>query len=472
MAFDESAQACALELPYELISKIFLHCLPLHRRIRPCRGCVSLRLSQICGQWREVALTTPELWSSVYLEFTARRPYDGLSMLFDGVDPEPDPDHTYDVLELWFTRAAGYPLSVTMICNDLRVGIPPRLIDLVALHSAQWGRVEIQVTAEDFRAFVEIPGPFPRLRSLAIRTIAPMAHRLQLPAVNLLQRASNLMAVNFPPTWMTSGQLGVLPASLTALQNVYWRTGDNLSYSSFFEQLPHLRQLGTTADFPAMIDMQSGGAPLVVLPVLQSLITDSTFLLDFIDAQALDFLGVRSHPSLAAFLSRSAGQLTCLSIDIASWHIGGAVLTESLAEVPALITLDLSFPNERAGPTRYAFLERADLLPRLRRLVITDLLHRDMSAPFLAVVRARPALTHAELHLRSRHAHLHFSPPARDILRELEALVARGTNIRITAPNFAWPLYSRDEDVAGILDFHVFTLRSCLSTPHAFSPFP
>ncbi|KAJ7493035.1 hypothetical protein B0H11DRAFT_2277586 [Mycena galericulata] len=467
MAFDESAQVYALELPYELISKIFLHCLPLHRRIRPCRGCVSLRLSQICGRWREVALTTPELWSSVYLEFTARKPYDGLSMLFDGVDPEPDPDHTHDVLELWFTRAAGYPLSVTMICNDLRVGLPPRLIDLVAAHSAQWGRVEIQVTAEDFRAFVEIPGPFPRLLSLAIRTIAPMAHRLQLPAVNFLHRAPNLKAVNFPPTWMTSRQLGVLPASLMALQSMYWRTGDNSSYSSFFEQLPHLRQLGTTADFPATLNMHSG-----VLPILQSLITDSTYILEFIDAPALDFLGVRSHPSLTAFLSRSAGQLTCLSIDIASWHIGGAVLTESLEEVPTLTTLDLSFPDERASSPRYAFLERADLLPRLRRLVITDLLHRDMSAQFLAVVRTRPALTHAELHLRPRHAHLHFSPPAHDILRELEALVARGTKIRITAPSYAWPLYSRDDDVAGILDFDVFALRSYQSTPHSFSPFP
>ncbi|KAJ6566244.1 hypothetical protein B0H19DRAFT_870849, partial [Mycena capillaripes] len=52
----------ALSLPYELISEIFIICLPLHRRVRPSRKCAPLLLAQICGHWRSIAIATPELW--------------------------------------------------------------------------------------------------------------------------------------------------------------------------------------------------------------------------------------------------------------------------------------------------------------------------------------------------------------------------------------------------------------------------
>ncbi|KAJ7513070.1 hypothetical protein B0H11DRAFT_17237 [Mycena galericulata] len=461
-------QACkpvhspALALPYELISQIFIHCLPLHRRIRPRRGCVPMRLSQICGQWRDVALATPQLWSSVYLKLAPGPQYDGISTLFDGIDPESVLDHTHDVLELWFTRAAGHPLSITIICAELGVGVPRNIMDLIAAHSAHWGRIELQVADGDFQAFNAISGPFPLLHSLAIRR-TDQTLEVQALAV-LLHGCPNLLALQLSSTLiMNPADLDVLPTSLTALQSVYWSANSN--HFPMFERIPNLRHL-STLNYGTWDLMHGTGNPPTVIPSLRSLLVrGSPLFLDLIDTPALEYLGVelaqdyRSPNStpIAAFLSRSRawGQLTYLSLDVSRTHIGGVGLAECLAAVPTLATLELIFPDARARTQeRYTFLQSADIVPRLRRLAITDSLHRDTSTPFLAVVRARPGLTHAELHMRTKHVHLRFTPPARDVLRELEALVARGTNIRITAPNYAWPLYSKDDDVVGVLGAH------------------
>ncbi|KAJ7513062.1 hypothetical protein B0H11DRAFT_1843511 [Mycena galericulata] len=469
----------ALALPYELTSQIFVHCLPLHRRIRPCRGSVPMRLSQICGQWRDVALSTFQLWSSVHLNLAPRPQYDGISTLFDGIDPELVFDHTHDVLELWFTRAAGHPLSITIICAELGAGVPPEIMDLIAAHSANWGRVELQVTDADFQTFSAIPGPFPLLRSLAIQRTESYLEIHELDV--LLHGSPNLSAFkNSPTLTMNPAHLDLLPTSLVALQSIRWSAGDAGIHLPMFERMPILRHLG--AFNHGSWDVMDGGKPPTVVPSLLSLLVrGSPYFLDLIDTPALEYLGVELQdeyysPSIrpiAAFLSRSRawGQLTQLSLDVSSTHIGGVGLVECLAAVPTLTTLELVFPDARVRTQeRYTFLQSADIVPRLRRLAITDGLHRDTFTPFLAVVRARPGLTHAELHMRTKHVHLRLTP-ARDVLRELEALVARGTETRIKTPNYAWPLYSEDDDVVGVLDHSVFELGSYQSRPHSFSSF-
>ncbi|KAJ7700511.1 hypothetical protein B0H17DRAFT_925554, partial [Mycena rosella] len=51
-----------LTLPTEITSRIFVHCLPKHRRVRPSPTTPPLTLAQICRHWREVALSTCQLW--------------------------------------------------------------------------------------------------------------------------------------------------------------------------------------------------------------------------------------------------------------------------------------------------------------------------------------------------------------------------------------------------------------------------
>ncbi|KAJ7780860.1 hypothetical protein DFH07DRAFT_696173, partial [Mycena maculata] len=43
-----------LTLPDEIVSEIFLDCLPV------CRS--PMKLGQICSQWRDIAVSSPTLW--------------------------------------------------------------------------------------------------------------------------------------------------------------------------------------------------------------------------------------------------------------------------------------------------------------------------------------------------------------------------------------------------------------------------
>ncbi|KAJ7181238.1 hypothetical protein C8R46DRAFT_864078, partial [Mycena filopes] len=88
-------------LPFELASKIFTNCLPLRRRVRPRRNQAPLHLSQVCSRWRAIALATPQLWTSIYLE------------LFDDHQAPVEEDSTASLLDLWFARAGGHPLSIS-----------------------------------------------------------------------------------------------------------------------------------------------------------------------------------------------------------------------------------------------------------------------------------------------------------------------------------------------------------------------
>ncbi|KAJ7112669.1 hypothetical protein C8R44DRAFT_932586 [Mycena epipterygia] len=153
--------------PVRAHCKIFVYCLPAHRRVRPDRSRAPPQLTQICGHWRAVALATPELWSSLLLKFQPNG-YAGIPTMFNS-EAEPLPDNTCDLFNLWLTRAAGYPLSITVIGRDELAGISENVFRSMAVHSARWGRIELDVTKADFLAFNDIPGPFPLLRSLAIR---------------------------------------------------------------------------------------------------------------------------------------------------------------------------------------------------------------------------------------------------------------------------------------------------------------
>ncbi|KAF9267979.1 hypothetical protein L218DRAFT_894330 [Marasmius fiardii PR-910] len=52
-------------LPAEIMSEIFLHCLPNQIFVRPSPSEAPLLLTQVCRGWKEITLSTPSLWSSI-----------------------------------------------------------------------------------------------------------------------------------------------------------------------------------------------------------------------------------------------------------------------------------------------------------------------------------------------------------------------------------------------------------------------
>ncbi|TDL13631.1 hypothetical protein BD410DRAFT_735089 [Rickenella mellea] len=56
------------DLPFELLAKIFLFCLPITFP-RPSRREAPLLLGRVCRVWRSVSLHTPQLWAQIILEY-------------------------------------------------------------------------------------------------------------------------------------------------------------------------------------------------------------------------------------------------------------------------------------------------------------------------------------------------------------------------------------------------------------------
>ncbi|KAJ6566281.1 hypothetical protein B0H19DRAFT_1257534 [Mycena capillaripes] len=457
----------ALSLPYELISEIFILCLPLHRRVRPGRKRAPLLLAQICGHWRSIALATPELWRSIYLEFPIDFPYDGISTLFGIRDLEPVPDHTCALFALWITRAAGQSLSITIICPSSRMSLPNGLLEMVAANSAQCGRLELQITKQDMRLFDHVAvDQFPLLQSLCIHITNDYGH---LRSLGIISRCKSLQAIHLRDSLSSSpGNFEWLPTSLTSLHlaNIHISQVDEVAL--IFDRFPHLLHLS----LHSYLHRQQAQQPITAPRLKSLLLLGSPQILDVFTIPTLEHLEVRlwyeADTHFLSFLARSAPHLTHLTLEC-NWP--DTALASSLEAVPNLPTLELLFSNSCANTAGYAIMQRPALVPHLRTLIITDVADAPDFAPFLAVLRARPTLVHAELHVRPRHT----SPldlPLGEVRAGLEALLHGGLRVRVTTPNSAWPQTSwgeTDPDAVGNLDYDVF--GSHKTQPYFFSPF-
>ncbi|KAF7311270.1 F-box domain-containing protein [Mycena kentingensis (nom. inval.)] len=120
------------QLPSEIVSEIFIHCLPLYPKCPPLLGTDSTSptaLSQICGLWRAIAHATPQLWRGIALnpEYTRSRTLDSQE----------------DVVRDWLQRSGTVPLSVV-----IPVFTPGYKLLLAQRHRWQYAAIHVPDGAE------------------------------------------------------------------------------------------------------------------------------------------------------------------------------------------------------------------------------------------------------------------------------------------------------------------------------------
>ncbi|KAJ7741193.1 hypothetical protein DFH07DRAFT_926202 [Mycena maculata] len=137
-----------LTLPAEIVSEIFLHCIPVYPRCPSRTGRGSpLLLAQICSEWREVALATPALWRAISL--------DGCS----------ESENYTNFLESWLSRSGGLLLSIKM--DDIyNCALTSADVEAILPHRARWEHVSLSITPDDF---LTIDGLMPQLRHFEIQ---------------------------------------------------------------------------------------------------------------------------------------------------------------------------------------------------------------------------------------------------------------------------------------------------------------
>ncbi|KAJ7192008.1 hypothetical protein GGX14DRAFT_596450 [Mycena pura] len=334
-----------LTLPPEITSRIFIHCLPDHGRVRPSLRCAPLLLTEVCGHWRAIALSTCELWSS-------------LDVGIDGLRPGRD-----DLLRTWFLGAKDYPLSLTI----RQLGYPE--IDYSGPLSAHVAdiipklrRLEAQVSDGQFRSLVPLGTPLPLLRSFAATLSSENLQNILRSAPNLRELKAELPAPNFH---VASKSL----LSLDISEEIYSID----MFLGILDNCPLLSHLKINV----AIEKDHKPSPARTFPHLRSLAFTGEFCeraLGFVTLPSLTRLeGVDvfyMKPDLVQpFLSRSSCVIRYLACGS---HPAPMYMDLALGMFPWLETLELRIPDQVQTLRQILFwlADTMSLAPQLRHITI------------------------------------------------------------------------------------------------------
>ncbi|KAJ7693874.1 hypothetical protein B0H17DRAFT_1277309 [Mycena rosella] len=145
-----------LTLPHEITSEIFVHCLPAKPSWLPNTTEAPLLLMHVCSAWRNIAGSTPALWSTFNIALTA------------GIEPYP---YFSEVAKAWLQRASHRPLSVKIFGRVSQADNFGPFTETFRRHAAGMQSLELYMEAVDFHRLYTGPLRFPMLQSLSIRLL-------------------------------------------------------------------------------------------------------------------------------------------------------------------------------------------------------------------------------------------------------------------------------------------------------------
>ncbi|KAF7362719.1 F-box domain-containing protein [Mycena venus] len=152
----------ARRLPQDIIRAIFVACMPSTRNAVMSPDDSPLLLCQICSAWRQLALTTPQLWASLHI-----------------VVPSPSKiNQLTQTVGSWLSRSGIVPLSISMVTSssyptfdDINIDHDlTELLSLLADMTSRWHRIRMIPPAfSSFKPLSHLSAAdFPILKTLSI----------------------------------------------------------------------------------------------------------------------------------------------------------------------------------------------------------------------------------------------------------------------------------------------------------------
>ncbi|KII88780.1 hypothetical protein PLICRDRAFT_54608 [Plicaturopsis crispa FD-325 SS-3] len=354
--------------PNELLSHIFIDCLPVDI---PDIRAVVLKLGSVCHTWWAVALSTPQLWTSVYP--TGRRSW-------------------FRAAQVWLLRSGNLPLS--LLYHPPAAYSPAKIAYILELYSTRWEHLNFSISEIHEEFDNAIDEGFPSLRSLVLN-----------------------LGLDFGPWWdlTTSTQLRKFSYTNSVLDKMIDVPWGQLTHLTLWHQSQH-RCVDFLSQAPNLVECnlhevrtspaEDSIAPSVLLPHLQCLLvtyeihdsdTLDMLLFERATAPVLRELRLTSNTlaadrasSFMTFLHRSRCSLDLLAIHYID--IPEDEFIQCLSELPSLRELHI------AG--RFTFsdrvvssLERSEDTPnngRLPALTVLTLINTVINIEGLAkMIRSR-----------------------------------------------------------------------------------
>ncbi|KAJ7286464.1 hypothetical protein C8J57DRAFT_1497119 [Mycena rebaudengoi] len=354
----------ALTLPSEVVSEIFLHCLPDTDFVPPDPHAAPLLLCRICRQWKHIALATPGLWSSLTVVLADMRLETFATDL-----------HPADFYCSWLQNAKSTALSLQILDNEwdgvqlVNTGASEvcKVLEAIRLLAAQWKKIALVLHPLHFFDVVPSEGTFPLLRTL----------RTTMPPSYLFNDAPMLRE-------LCLGRYSALPAfpwaQLTDFETTEVKISDCVDILQHASNLTELRASVKPDTSPVSIPHLPPLTNLRILSLRDGDIDDSTGelleLFRYLTLPALAHLflvfteKLRSPEGITTFshfASRSSLKLQSLSI---ACPPSSERLIQLLQSIPSLRTLQLYAENLDGNKICRRLTSQSDFLPNLKSLHI------------------------------------------------------------------------------------------------------
>ncbi|KAJ7685696.1 hypothetical protein DFH06DRAFT_1159159 [Mycena polygramma] len=326
-------------LPPEILAEIFIRCLPDGYFVLPDLTTAPLILCGICRRWRDVALTTPTLWSSLFVDF------DGMG------------ETKAQRAEMWLSRAGGSPLS---ICSR---GIPGgSLLRTLIRLSQQWRRIEVHwdMSVDSASDLFPADGRFPSLERLDISIAGHLSLR-EAPRLREVSIYLHNPQIQLPWHQLTALRCYYLPGSscLEILRKSPNLLDGTFSFTGDLSGLPpSILQHNNLQHLDLHTREQVGDAPLPILnclriPSLKSLTLKFPY---YPGTLPVDISPFRS------FVSQSFCELSTLALSYIQTTPDD--LIECLKATPSLVCLKL-VPHVAIDIIFARLTGQIDFLPKL-----------------------------------------------------------------------------------------------------------
>lgn len=149
--------APARRLIPEILQEIFYHCLPTSHNAVMSSAEAPLLLGRVCSQWRQVAYSTPRLWSSIHITIPSIEPYNP--------DSPTDNSVALAAVSSWLARSGALPLFVSLSSSiyslDPSVPTNPQVrpfLDLLTPFASRWRSVSFKIENYDWTEFFNLYG--------------------------------------------------------------------------------------------------------------------------------------------------------------------------------------------------------------------------------------------------------------------------------------------------------------------------
>ncbi|KAJ7618616.1 hypothetical protein FB45DRAFT_1097194 [Roridomyces roridus] len=319
-----------LTLPLEILSEIFLQ----YTGEYPTPGCNPMVPASVCSLWREVALSTPRLWTRFGSE---------CHVALESV-------HISDLVRLWLSRAGSLPLDLRISLTDAGHRERPRIVDDLSEYSSQWGHLDLTRYRRQ-----SVPN---NCRYLPASLDAPRLTEIQCTQVSLEELHTSLPWAQITTLYFHDQIIDCLKLfEYTPNLEYFELTPGNYDLSrditSPRRTLPRLHTLHLGQDRSHWI------IPHLTLPALRVIHVENFVTADILEMQEL--------------VERSGCTPTSFYISTSSADDAGTIEGTLLA-LPSLEHLEIDCgENSRAGyEVLFGILVREPIVPVLRRLELVE----------------------------------------------------------------------------------------------------